>query len=488
MYVVSPSQIPEIDHYAASVLGIPTEELIARAGNALAKVILDNVPQKSHILFLCGTGNNGKDGEACAEILQKEGYGVTVIPVFAKRDHLPEIKERLKDTACVVDAILGTGAKFGLPPHLIEIFSLCNHSSALRISADMPTGIDGEYGTAHPGTFMADITVTFAAPKIGMLSYPAKQYVGQLIVDDLGLPVDMIENVFPSHCFCLDDRRAKQLLPPTSPQDHKGKRGNVALLCGSEQYPGAALLAAEAALRSGVGLTTVYAPQGVCDKVQIKLPDAICKSLTLLQECDLSARLSSYSALVIGPGWGKRTGLATLLQNILSTPLHLPIVVDADAINLLADDQESSIQLCKNVNNSLIFTPHPLEFSRLFGGEVAYIQDHRIPVATQAAKRVGATVLLKGGASVIACSDDTVWINPTGGPALSKGGAGDVLSGLLGGLLAQGLRVPCATALSAYLHGKAADTLTLQYSPLGVRSADLPLAIAKEMAHLYFEI
>lgn len=278
----------------------------------------------------------------------------------------------------------------------------------------------------------------------------------------------------------LTDKDIPALLPRRYKNGHKGSYGRVALICGSAAYPGAALLSVEAALRSGVGYTTLFAPKEVRELVLVRTPECVTYPIECLYQTDLlTTPLAEADAIVFGPGVGQEKQTEDLLFSLLQSSLKMPILIDADGINLLAKHPDKCKELFTKQTKNIVFTPHPLEFTRLFGGDMNELLSNRESFVLDAAKSFFATVLLKGHRTLVATKNGELWENPTGGAGLSKAGSGDVLSGLIGGFLAQGMETVAATTLAAYLHGKAADTLEQTLSPLGVTPSDLPLQIAK---------
>ena len=275
---------------------------------------------------------------------------------------------------------------------------------------------------------------------------------------------------------------AKSFLPKRKADSHKGSYGKLALICGSDRFPGAAVLAVKAALRSGVGYTTLYASSTVRSIVLTSCPECVCYPIEALYTASPALEpLQGADAVVFGPGVGQSEQTEALLWKLLSSPISCPILIDADGINLMAKKQEKCKELFALKTKNLIFTPHPLEFSRLFGVELNDLLKNRAAHALLAADISSAIVLLKGHRTLVASPASVVWENTTGSCALAKAGSGDVLAGLIGGFLAQGITPSHAAALGAYLHGEAGDILEAELSSYGVTPSDLPLAIAKRI-------
>ena len=273
-------------------------------------------------------------------------------------------------------------------------------------------------------------------------------------------------------------------------ESHKGTYGKAVLCCGSSSYPGAALLAAGGAVRAGAGLVYLLAPQEVLLPVRVRLPEVIGRVMPPLSEepATYAAFLSEQQtggAILIGCGIGrgKTDRFVSVLRELLAMP-GVPLVLDADGLNMLAEEEDRGAYCLHGAKRAIVLTPHPLEFSRLTGISVKEIQEDRSGHARAYAEQTGAVLVLKGADSVIACPDGRVWVNPTGSPALSKGGSGDVLAGLLTGLLAQGIDTYEATCAAVCLHGLAGERLGREYSEYGVLPSDLAEAAAREIARL----
>ena len=279
---------------------------------------------------------------------------------------------------------------------------------------------------------------------------------------------------------------AKSFLPKRKADSHKGSYGKLALICGSDSFPGAAVLAVQAALRSGVGYTTLYAPSSVRSIVLASCPECICYPIEILYDASsMLEPLKEVDAIVFGPGVGQSEQTEALLWKLLSSPLTCPILIDADGINLMSKSQDKCKELFTSKTKNLIFTPHPLEFSRLFGVELNDLLKNRAAHALLAADASSAVVLLKGHHTLVASPSSLLWENTTGSCALAKAGSGDVLAGVIAALIASdgGDRTELS-ALGVYLHGRGGDILSGSYSTLGVIPSELPEAVAVAIAEL----
>ncbi len=512
MYLTEPSRIPEIDAYAAEKLGIPVLDMMERAGACLAEETARRIPAGGRVLILAGPGNNGGDGYAAALRLLDSGFRVRVCDVLGAgqrseagqhyaalcetRLGSPILLSELTDeeiftSDAVIDAVLGTGARFELTDELAALFARVAAAppSVLRVAADAPTGIDAEDGRACRSSFRADLTVTFAFGKRGMYAYPAREYCGEIVVADIGLPAEEIAAAFPPSGALLERQLAASMLPRRPRNTHKGSFGKLLILAGSRAYRGAAMLASEAALRAGAGVVTLASHESVIEPALSRTPELLTLAIPDLDRVDREGQRAVYgaaekaSAILVGCGSGSSVPLSGLLWELLASE-GAPLVIDADGLNSLSLHREESLHRLRKSRRGVILTPHPLELSRLTGLPTSRIQSERIGAARAFAEETGATVVLKGAGTVIVTAGERITLNPTGGPALSKAGSGDVLAGTAAAFLAQGIAPHHAACLSVYLHGAAGDTLAQELSEYGVLPGDLPRAIAREIRAL----
>ena len=505
MKIAYPALIGRIDAYAVKTLGISEEALIRRAGEAVADCVCERFADKEKtILVLAGGGNNGADGYAAALFLLSRGYKVRAVDLFGKgqrseggRAVLASYKEVLGEPLSfsqvadespdiVIDAIFGTGFSGALPMAAVQAAEWVRSKGASVVSVDVPLGVDATYGGVLPGALCASLTVVLSYMKTGLLSYPALDYLGEVMLRDVGLDIPEIHRAFPELRDATDEMYIKEHLPSRAAASHKGSFGKAVLFVGSEQYPGAAALATEATLRAGVGLVTVASEMGIVKDALARLPEALYRPFipfslwTKTQVEEAIALTDKASAVLLGCGCGRSEALCALTYALLDRE-GAPLVLDADAINSLAKKREESLLRLKNAKREVLLTPHPLELARLLGQTVNEVQANRMRVAWDFAKEYGVSLLLKGARSVIAVKED-VFVNTTGSSALAKGGTGDVLAGLVTALLAQGATPEVSLRIGAYLHGRAAQMLAKEVSEYGVLPSSLPLQIAKEIS------
>lgn len=495
MIAISPAMTEAIDRFAEAHLGIPTVQLMERAGLAVAERVCASTKAGGRVLILAGGGNNGGDGYAAAIILQERGYRVAVCDVFSRgqrseagRHFLDAYREAvglplsLSEAAawphdCLVDAVLGTGAKLPLADALRPVSAFIKKSAAYKIAVDLPLGADAESGRVDPHAVSVNETLMLGFLKYGLYSYPAREHVGALIVADIGLDIPAVREMIGEAEHLTVPSDIPSLLPARAANTHKGSFGHLVLLAGSERYRGAALMAASAALRMGAGLCTLASCEEVLAATTPILPEVILAKLG--ERDDISPLCDKKSAILIGPGSGATDVTAARVHALLSTE-GAPLLIDADGINVLATQEGRA--LLSRAKRRVILTPHPTEFARLIDTDTASVQADRLSLARRfAAEHPTVTLVLKGAATVIA-EGDRFTVNTTGGPALAKGGSGDVLAGAIASLLASGIAPYDAARIGVCLHGAAGDALAARYSPIGVRPTDLPTAMAELLA------
>ncbi|MBO5315350.1 MAG: NAD(P)H-hydrate dehydratase [Clostridia bacterium] len=500
MKLATPDMIPKIDKYAAEKLGFEPIELMRRSAEAVKEAITENYPEASKVLILAGKGNNGGDGYALSCILSAKD--VVVCDLFSAGQRTDEGKFwlnkafeqgiRIINGQCgelynliekadvIVDAIFGTGFTGEPDSSLFKLASAVNSSGAVKIAIDVPLGINALDGSVCSICIPAQITVALSYQKPGLLSYPARAYIGKLLYSDLGLPRNEIEEVFDFSYRYVDFEEAKALMPERKDNSNKGSFGKTLLITGSDSFRGAAHLSVEAALRGGCGIVHFAGSEELCTELRMRFPEAIYHSLSLLNK-DLSLALSEQCASVlIGSGSSVSRELCLLVEYLVENT-SARLVLDADAINSLA--KYSSPEILTKARKKPVITPHPLELSRLSGIPVAEIEKNRLSFAKEFAKKYNCILLLKGALTIVT-DGEAVYINGSGSSALAKGGSGDVLSGLIASQLAFSESAIKAAALAAYVHGRAGDILSEELSSFGVTPSDLPREMARGLSEI----
>ncbi|MBQ7387692.1 MAG: NAD(P)H-hydrate dehydratase, partial [Clostridia bacterium] len=423
-------------------------------GYSLAAPLADRMQVTVYDVFSAGQRSDaGKYWLECAK-----ASGVSVLP-------LPD-ELSLSDFDIAVDAVFGTGFVGKYPERVIRLSESLGAVRMPKIAVDLPIGVNADTGAVEPFALSADVTVELSYVKVGLCSYPAREYCGEIILDTLG--IEDTAQAFEFKNFLMDDEEALAHLPKREKNTSKGSFGRAALRVGSDKYRGAAHLALEGALRGGAGYVTFVGEPSLASELRLKFPEAIYVLGT--------ASVSPRDVLLIGSGCECTEALADEVINLIRLD-GAPLVLDADAINALAKYASADVLLEKS--RKIILTPHPLEFSRISGYLTEYINAHRIECAREFAKKYGVTLLLKGAATVITDGEVT-YINSTGSSALAKAGSGDVLAGLLASLLAQSPDDTLGmSALAAYLHGRAGDELEKELSAYAVTPSDIPKRVGE---------
>ncbi len=453
-----------------------------------AKVCFDEIKEFNSVRVYCGKGNNGSDGYATAILLKKHGKRVEIVQVMepqseeckilAKKavdEDIPVLSALTFPTEafdCTLDAIFGIGVKGDITDErIIRAVEMINSSDSYTVSCDVPSGMDADTGCACGVCVKADKTVTFTAPKRGMLSNESVDLCGEIVIAEVGIPVDY-NNITAATCVPLTDKLVKTILPARSRYSHKGTFGTAVIVAGSQTMSGAAAMAALAALRSGCGLVKILAPAPICPVLNILVKEAIIiplphqngVMLPNLTEDALYAIRTAGSVLV-GCGIG-RGNHAQLITNILSTA-SCPVIIDADGINALAGKTE----IIKN--KDVLLTPHVREFSRISGYDISEIESKRIALADKFACDMGINLLLKGARTVITYGGSNKYVSAISTSALAKAGSGDILSGIIVSLAAQGLSLTDSAAAGCYIHSRAGILCEKETGAYGVTADDI---------------
>ncbi len=492
MHVVTSAEMRELDRITIEELGVPGVVLMEHAGRAVADQVARRAPARARVVAVCGAGNNGGDGFVAARWLRQQGFDARVVLVAGRPRaggdaalHLAAyekqggpvadsggLEDELAGAAVVIDAIFGTGLTRVIEGQLAALIHRLNAAPALHLAVDVPSGLDADTGRTLGVCFDADVTVTFAWPKVGLVSAPGFEQVGELVVVDIGIPRALPERLGVKLSL-LDLATASALVPRRPRGGHKGTFGHLLVVAGSPGKTGAALLCASAGLRAGAGLCTLATPPAVRPTIEGRAWEVMLAELDgeRPREDALATLLTLAAgkrAIAWGPGMPTSPSAGELLRAALRV-LEQPLVLDADALNHLARDPSILAQARAQV----VLTPHPGEAARLLGSDVATVQADRVASARRLAELTRAVVVLKGARSVIAAADGRAVINPTGNPGMGTGGTGDVLTGVVGALLAQGLAPFDAAVLATYVHGLAGDLARDARGEIGLVAGDL---------------
>lgn len=507
IYALTEETARSAEERAVTELGVTLADLMQRAGSALAEEVALRAPYGA-IAVIAGAGNNGGDGWVAAHRLYQAGREVTVFTplepdaligiarnvAMSARDagvsyivHDGEMPfDALTDYPAIIDALFGIGFRAPMRPPFMSWIEAVSASGATVISADMPSGVDTDTGAVDGVAVHADVTVTFSAPKVGLLMYPGATHAGQTVVADIGIPWELLGG--PGDVELWERADYATLVPRPARDAHKNSRGRVLVVAGSGNFPGAAVLAAMGAQRMGAGYVTLAVPESITAIVQAKLTSAVVVGLPENPSHTLASKVTDeildvakeFDAVVLGPGMTVAHG-AVLVARKLVSELAAPLVLDADGLNALVD--AAGALMARSAPT--VVTPHPGELARLLETTSSEIQSNRLSYASRLAGPRFACVL-KGAHTVIAGRGRRI-VNESGGPALATAGTGDVLAGMVGALLAQGLEPLEAGALAAYVHGRAGDLAAATLTEISVVAEDVPAYVPAAVAELLGE-
>lgn len=509
MKLVTTAHMREIDRRTIEEFDIKGEVLMERAGSGVAMIVRRVAEiagfMNPFIHLIAGRGQNGGDVFVAARILKESGYQVEVWVAAAMNQisgdaliHFSRMKaagvepyeiptvedwqDVLRDpfyAEIIVDGVLGTGLRGparGPAAGAIEYIRQRSQES-LVVSIDIPSGLNGDSGIAEGPAVIADVTATIGLPKAGLVAQSAIDLVGSLDVVDIGIPDELIEDATPwpgLEFIHLTD--LKPLFKRRRRSSHKGDYGHLLVIAGSRRYAGAAALCGRAALRSGAGLVTVLAPERLQAAILADTPEVIVwpgletseGALAAANLESIIAQLDLFSAIAIGPGLTVCDDTTNLLAGVLQHA-SVPVLLDADAINLAAQNPS----LLATARAPLILTPHPGELGRLLGSSTGEVQADRMAAAAKAVKQTGSVVVLKGAGTLVAAAGKTTQVNLNGNPGMATAGSGDVLAGIIGGLLAQSFAPYDAARAGVYLHGRAGDYGAWRRCQAALLSGDL---------------
>jgi hydroxyethylthiazole kinase-like uncharacterized protein yjeF len=491
---------------------VPGLRLMENAGKGVVDGLLKHFkPAKTDpIVIVCGKGNNGGDGFVVSRLLKKKGYRVktylTGKPDDVRGDALANLKKCVKagirinaveehnlhllasDLAraqVVVDAIFGTGFE-GRPRGVArDVIEMINESPAAHVAVDIPSGVNASTGEAEVAV-EADLTVTMALPKVGHLLFPGKALTGELVVHDIGVPPEVVVR-HDLKTFAMAAFDVVESIPPRLPDAHKWSCGHAVTICGSTGLTGAATLTSISAMRSGCGLATLIVPRSLNTVMEVKLTEVMtlpvddtpAGTFAYKARTAILGFLKRADAVALGPGLSTHPDTVKLVRYVLPR-VGKPCVLDADGINAFA----GKARKLADVGFPLVITPHAGEAARLFGVKKAEIVAQPVEFARKAARDLGLVMVLKGAPTVTAGPDGEVFINPTGNQGLATAGSGDVLTGIITGLLAQGVDALEAAASGVYIHGHLGDMLFREYGYFGFLAGELADAIPDAIASM----
>lgn len=486
MKIVSSDQMRHIEQVAFEK-GLNSEVLMRNAGNAISEEVdFHCVSEKyTHILSLIGPGNNGMDGlVTCSELLKKDSYNITIIlltdtfsdnEVFLKglglirsdvkifdisdmADNLKEVESELLTVNVLIDAIFGIGLsrkiKNPLKSYINKIQNFLNED-VFRIAVDVPTGVDSDKGEIDSDVLKVDLTLALGYAKLAHFTQPAASFCGEVKVLDIGIPDQKFKGI---DLDLITEEFVSSKIPTRELESNKGSFGKVMIVGGSDEFIGASALAGIAASRTGAGLITSAIPRSIVPSFTYLFPESTLIQLPETQNREdgwVSAKLiykelNEYSVMLIGCGLGLSRKTISLVENILISRINLPnLVIDADALNILS----KMSNWWNEFSDNAVLTPHPGEMARLTGLTISDVQSNRLEVVKEFSHKWNKTVVLKGANTIISTPDRKAWVSEFANPALASAGTGDVLSGIIAGLLAQKLSIRDSAILGVYIHG-----------------------------------
>lgn len=517
MYLVTAEEMRKMDQETIDSFGIPGRVLMENAGRGAFEMVVDLFPDLSsrRVCVLAGRGNNGGDGFVVARYLIQMGADTSIFLLSTreklKGDALTNfslLEKLIRETGrgtitqvpdldafkahettfihqeIFVDAILGTGLSSDVRGFFKDVIQKMNRLARPIFSIDIPSGLNADTGRPMGCAVKARATATFAFAKIGHILFPGREYTGRLKIINIGIPPFIADRKAPM-CRLMEEDKILSLFESRPMDSHKGSFGHLLVVAGSQGKTGAAALGANAAMASGAGLVTLAIPQSLNSCVEPQVTETMTHPLpdqgrgylpagAFDQIADLAA---ARNALAVGPGLGTHRETIRLVNKLIRE-IHLPMVVDADGLNALADDLEG----LKKRKAPTILTPHPGEMARLTGLSTTAIQEDRTATAQDFARAHNVILVLKGAATIVALPDGTLHICPTGNPGMASGGMGDLLTGMAGAFLAQGMTPENAAMAAVFLHGRCGDILAREIAPSGF-TASMMIPVIPRAVH-----
>lgn len=508
-------QLRRADQLTCERLALPSLLLMEAAGRSSAEFLLKEYAHVQRFVILCGSGNNGGDGLVVARYLHRAGKDVWVIVAgdiekfpsdaasnFKIIDRMgvrwslydgtlwPELQKHLREGTVVVDALIGTGGSGKLRPPVLDVVERLRGLPLPVVALDIPSGLNADSGVVESLPLTAQHTLTYGLGKAGLYVTPASAYCGQVHVIDVGLDARVVGDMRIT-TELIDQGWVKQVHLPRNAISHKGSFGHVLVVGGSRGKGGAAALAGQAVLEMGGGLATAVVPGAAASAFHRRSLETMSAPYGTERTGELDAeavplavsQLVGKAAVVIGPGLGASAHTRAFMQGLLPK-VEVPLVLDADALNVLADSPD----LWSAVPPLSILTPHPGEMARLVQQSGQQVQARRLELAQQLAKDRNMIVVLKGAGTVVAHPDRRVLVNATGNAGMATAGAGDVLAGAIGGLIAQGYEPLVAAGLGVHLHGRAGDFAAAQYGQEGVTASKVNRSLGAALKAILYSV
>jgi NAD(P)H-hydrate epimerase len=516
--ILTPQQMKSADEFAIKTLRIPSLRLMEKAGSAVVTEIIHRIhhaqSDRKHsvvsgsktVFIFCGKGNNGGDGFVVARLLGKKNFAVTVVLIESDKDLSADARanyERIQDHSAdrieitgfgaflkrkkkkcdvIVDAMLGTSFRGELKGDYRKAVEWCNKRASLKIAVDIPTGLDGETGQVLSSAFRADVTVTISNPKIGFYRGRAKEFTGEVVVADIGIPRKAITNV---NTMLVESADVQKTFPRRAINSHKHSVGKIFAIAGSKSMMGAALLCSQSAMRSGAGQVILAIPdteypaiaKRTLEVMPLGLPATRQGSIAFSAIEEMKQRIGWSNVVLLGCGMSRNAETQEVVREVIRT-CSRSLVIDADGLNALTGHLDI---LKKRRTKNVVLTPHRGEFSRMVGMAPDMIEENIFSIASDFAKKFNVVLVVKGAPTFVAHSNGKIFVNSTGNPGMSTAGSGDVLAGIIASFIGQGNSALDASVNGVYIHGRAGDLAAEKNGIHGMIASDmihyLPAAI-----------
>ena len=514
MRILNAAQMREADRFTIEDIGIPSLVLMENAGRQVVAALEAAYEPRLEglVAVLCGRGNNGGDGFVVARTLMQRGVDVAVFLIGSVADVRGDARSNLdilgrigatvveigdeqtwelhfseiSQCTLIVDAMFGTGLTSALGGMMETVVADVNASGIPIVAIDLPSGLSADTPNLIGDCIDASMTVTLATPKLPLVLPPAETYAGDVVIADIGIPSEVVEGLEGPYIELLTPELLKPLVEPRAADSHKGDFGRVTIVAGSRGKTGAAYLAAVGALRSGTGLVTVATPASCLPIIASMGAEFMTEPLGHSKTgCVTASSVAAildmrHDVIACGPGLGREPSVGEFVRALVERST-VPLVLDADALVVLADDPSS---LVGREERDVIITPHPGEMARLIGASVEEVQANRIEVASNFAATRHVYVVLKGHRTIIATPEGRVFINPTGNAGMATGGTGDLLTGMIAAWLAQLLDAEAACRLAVFLHGAAGDLAEAGEGQVSMTATDVAALLGKALGRL----
>lgn len=498
-YIARGDEMSRIDNYAVKELGISQFVLMERAALSVFDYIKDKFDKRTSFLVVVESGNNGGDGVALARLLHLDGYDVEIywINEIDKKSEGFEYQMKIAKNLglkfadeivnsaydVVIDGIFGVGLSRAVLGEHAEVVKRINDINAFKIAIDIPSGIDSNTGFVLGNAFRADVTITFGLMKLGHLMGIGSEYSGKIIVADIGIPKKAISYIEPSlYSYEIED--VDKLLPYRKSDSHKGTYGKVGVIGGCKNMAGAPMFSAESAYRMGCGLVRVCTVEENREIIQSRLPEAMLTTYASEDKSSIREALKSLLAwsdvIVLGPGLGTNSYAEYIVDKVLRD-FNKKIIIDADALNIIAKNME----MLDNAHGDIIITPHLMEMSRLNGEKTGDIKENKYEMAKEFAKKHNVCVVLKDARTIVSDGGNQAYLNTSGNNGMATAGAGDVLTGIIASLLAQGLNTFEAAKLGVCLHGLAGQEASIVHGRYSMIAGDIVKSITRVLGNNY---